>query len=441
MSERSNVRITQIGAGPAGTGLWLAAERIRRLNLIKDQGLLVLDQAPPAEIGVGYLKNFSNVRTNSQGCDLIACLPSKFYDAIVQTDLGRSIEEQGATTVSLRETGELQQRKGRMLKGLLGDSLVTNSHVESIVEVNNRGGKTYFTLDDNQQIISQSDVVVLATGAGESLQPRLEPFKDRVLLSRQVIGDSPRDPRMDSAKKIAVIGASHSGALVLQDILGSSDAQIDLIHRGEVLIHSTSKEAAQARGLPVSEKALSDDPDGVQPWRFKGTRGVAGDVLASIVKGDEPRVTKHDGSFTDFPEILGATDLIIQCTGLSWRPIPLYREGVVPAASLKKTGFLTRNDKIVINDDGNPYTEIKEYGEHVPFEQIFVVGMGSVGVTPDVENYQAINFYEGSMGEKRIRKILDSLDGSSPFSKKNLVWESFDHYVRDWRGNDGGSVW
>lgn len=428
MSERSNVRITQIGAGPAGTGLWLTAERTRKLSLLKDEGVLVLDKAPAVDIGVGYLRNFSNVRTNSQGCDLIACLPSHFYDALIKTDLGKSIELQGMTSVSLRETGQLQREKGKILKSLLGDNLVADVEASSIVEVNNRGGKTYFTLDENQQIISQSDVVILATGAGERIDPRLLPFKEKTILSKDVLDDTPKDDHSIQLRRIAVIGGSHSGALVLQTILNSSDAQIDLIHRGDIRIHSTSAEEAKKRGLEVSEAALKDDPEGVQPWRFGGTRGTAGETLATIARGDEPRVTRYDGSFVDFPEVLDQADLIIQCTGLSWRSIPLFREGIVKAGSLQEVGFAQRNKKIIINDAGNPYTKLKEYGEHTPFEQIFVVGMGSIGMTPDIENYQAINFYEGMMGEKRIRGILQSLDHISTVAAKNLTEEDFKNY-------------
>ena len=409
MSERNGdnkVGIVQVGMGPGGTGFVLAAERMGKIATLKASGFLVLERAPQREVGIGYLQFFPGVDTNSHGGHLTDQLSREVQAALAQTAEGKRIQEQSSSPVKLSDAIGLQRQKGGVVRDLLGGSLRTGVDVISLMEFKNHGGPEYWAIDQYGRMAARSDIVILSTGAEERIDPELnnDSLKGKTLLSKDILGNGQdvkkNHQRLAKARNVVIVGASHSGGLAAKLALEQSGAQVKLLSRGEVAIHSPSKEEAEAAGLEVTAAALADDPDGIQPWRFKGSRGDARDTLIRIINGEEPRASLSKGSYGDFETELAEADIILQCTGLKWRGLPIIRENnwIEPAAYQQSGG------RVAITPEGNPYV-MNEKGVFAPEERVFVVGMGSYRLDGG-PNPHAINFYEGIIGEARVNAVL-----------------------------------
>jgi hypothetical protein len=404
------VALGQAGVGPAGMAVWFSAKNIRIEGDLTRDGVAVYEKGSSSDVGKGTLKFYPGVQTNSAKKDVTSSLPPAIRKSLANTAAGRRLADRRDHSAYLADVVDIQAEKARHLRELLGDHLVTGVEISKLIEVKERGANTYLMIDSEGNLRGQADVVLISTGGEERIDPYLNTprFRDKTLLAGEVIGNLGSSERTDAllkpAKRVAIAGAGHSGGLIVGEVIERSDAEIDLIHRGDILIHSKSMQEALDLGLPVTDEALRDDPQGIQPWRARGARGPSAAWLRKVLLNQEPRVTKYPGSLEDYEELLEKVDVIIPCTGLKWRPIPFYRED-----DKTPVGFLQNKERVVINHDGNPYALSEDSDVYIPVKQVFVVGAGSIGVTPDVQNFQAINFYEGTIGEFRAAAISGAL--------------------------------
>ncbi|OGE32177.1 hypothetical protein A2631_05695 [Candidatus Daviesbacteria bacterium RIFCSPHIGHO2_01_FULL_44_29] len=406
-AEGKRVTIQMVGVGPAGTGFLFASTKGSEFDSFANAGLHLTEAS--CEIAVGSLPNYPNVPTNSQWGDFSSSLPPQVQEQLARSPISQKLRGREGETVQIKHAVALQREKGRILRGLVGGRLLTGVGISALIERRRRGVVTYVTLDQQGRAIAESDIALLSTGAEELLDPRLAVHGDRVVLSKDILGAHPganvtRDLLAD-AKRVAVIGPSHSGALIVAAALNRPQVQVDLIHRGPLRVHSPSLEQAHRDRLPVDPTELADDPQGIQPNRFKGPRGLARQILIPIIRGEEPRVSRHEGCFTEHPGVLDRADLIVQCTGLNWRAVPLFREG-----EARPIGFLTRQGKVLVNQDGNPHYSSGSKKNPEAAKQVFIIGMGSVGIDSSVHTRDAVNFYEGSVGEERVRSVARRLN-------------------------------
>ena len=412
IAER-RVDAVQAGVGPGGTAFWLTVDRLRergdsRVEIFSKSNILVFEKSSPYKVGVGYLDQFPGVKTNSDGYDLMANLSEAVKRALLRTEIGRKIQAEGRAPVTLKDAVQLQREKGTIVRGVLGQRLIAGVEVAKIVEAKQRGAPTYFIVDTNNRTV-ETDLVIASIGAREGLDPELgtKELRGKTVLAESILGygkkaDEDRD-RLRKARTAVIAGVNHSGALVTRFALDESDARVTLVTRGDLRVHSKSAEDAIAAGLPVTEESLADDPDGKQPWRISGARGVAGATVKAIILGQYvDRITHIRGSYQDVPGELKEADVIIQCTGLKANIIPFFRDG-----DRSPVEYLRRDGKLVVTPDGNPYIASSS-GVYAPVEQLFHVGMGSHCEEDPVPH--AINFYEGSVGERRVLAVARALE-------------------------------
>ncbi len=186
--------------------------------------------------------------------------------------------------------------------------------------------------------------------------------------------------------------------------------------------------ALGSAGVVVLDKGGS-----VESWMgpFNGLVRAQPNLLIDSLVEVHNRGGKTYFALDENQKIISQSDIVILTPEPEDKPIPLYREGLYEAGYLVEIGFLKKGDKILVNNQGNPFTSIKEYGNHTLLEQVFVTGNGSVEITPgiDPEDPQSAVFKD-SIGRKRIWGVLKALEQIPSIATTNLAYENYEQFVK-----------
>lgn len=181
--------------------------------------------------------------------------------------------------------------------------------------------------------------VVLATGREERAHPGLAPWRDKVLLSGQVVSRSGR-PRLAAAldglagRGVVVAGCSHSAMSVLRTLRRLTDGPVTVLQRSPARLTYDSLASALDAHVPGREQLPSPARD-VCPatgmvFRDSGLRHESADLYRALWAGAVPdaRVLRV-GDVAEARAELDAAGLVVQALGYHGRAPELREHGMV----------------------------------------------------------------------------------------------------------------
>lgn len=391
VSELQHVQF--VGLGPAGSGVFVAADRLGNLPELLDLGVAVINEGSPGAGSLGEVQ----IRSNSPCGDFVEFLRQDGQLAdVLSSPAAQNLLEGFAPSESapLPVVGAYLHALGHMTTNII-EAHPAGAVLPGRVSHLDLDRDVFVSYDGKGDPFAVSKNVVQATGAEELLDPRLEQYRHKVVLSRAVLTEEANAEIQALLARsphpfIVVDGASHSGfsaALKLAEQLAdSTDFHIDILARQEIKVFFNSEEAAvnsayRYRGGDVCKKTGRVN-------RFSGLRGDAKQLFLDIVSGRERRIqiVPHNGSF-DENRTLERADLIIQALGYKPRLIPVYRNGELlksPASGVPRVKGL--------------YTI--GHGFSAPADKY--LGGGKNEKRP----VDGVNIYQGPAGEKIVRALL-----------------------------------
>jgi len=244
--------------------------------------------------------------------------------------------------VSLTVIGRMLEIFGKEIKTQLPPGSVVTGH--EVLSVDLRPADRYpvkVVLSDGNHI--NAKFCILGTGQSELLMHELLPWKEKVLLSGQVLSASYRPQLLEKLKqnrstRIVIVGCSHSAfacAKLLCDIIGKSENphfySIEILHRRKVHIYYPSVDEARIhQDLKYEEEASAQFicEESGEVFRDSGIKYEAKAMYRSIYSGKHDFIKMHPiENLYSCSTIFDGSNLIIQATGLKSILPPLSLDG------------------------------------------------------------------------------------------------------------------
>jgi hypothetical protein len=315
-----------VGCGLRGTGLVTAVPRLleRRLAIVEAGD----------HLGPGSFADYQ-IDSNSFGSDFFGWIDPRgaFGDVLEHPDVIALRTTPGNFRLSLlaralRHAGAAIARRLPPSQLALGDRVVRVDTDDELVTT---------TLASGRRLAARS--VVLATGIRETLRAELLPWRDKVILSSQIVkgggeplfGDDPPTP-------IVIVGGSHSGysvAMRFHEAMAAHPArrcEVIVVHRAPVkLFYTDWTEFEASERCPL--EAIPDPARDVCPetgnlFRYSGLRHGAKALLRAASRQEVPWLRQIQcRALGEAAPWLHRAAVIIQAMGYDSNTLPLYRNG------------------------------------------------------------------------------------------------------------------
>lgn len=279
-----------IGAGPAGSGLLVAAAQQGSLDERLARGWAVVDSTPPGAPLVGDLGDY-DLLSDSRGTSFIECLESpaarRWLAPLSGSDRARRLIERRDRHVPLGEVAAFLAELADCIRGHVERAPRSAWLAGSTARRLRRREDGDWTVElEREAIVARN--VVLATGASQSRERLLESvvdgsplrrWADRVVRSASLLrrGGRERIARCEEGPW-AILGASHSAfsvAHVLHRVLGRA-LDLTVMHRSPPRIFYPTPEAARAENYPFDDADVC--PLTGRVHRLGGLRGEGRDL-------------------------------------------------------------------------------------------------------------------------------------------------------------------
>ncbi len=416
MSEYPTYFDTQVvGAGPGGLGVAIGAEHEGVLPDLLGEGLLFIDSGK--HFGLGKLPEYA-IRSNSAWSDLYEAIdPEGEYKSVIEW--ARS-EKNQSSLVPLESVGGLLHQLGELTQMQL--ELTENSgfmpvtHIESTVIGHDGSFTTYDTWGEP---VARSRTIVFSTGSGEELHPINTPYKDKTILSHDVLTGN--EDVMDQLRqgaacgKIIVEGGSHSSYSAADklrsELPGLEEGQIVVVQKRPSALFYPSIDAAQVGGYtfdPVGDVC----PDTQRVHRYGGIRGDAKDLYLAVSDGSERRVAQQIvPNLKAAQPLLEDAAVIVQALGYQVNEIPIYtRDG-------QRIGPVRIKGRVEVTDNSQIRSGI---GSRRIIPGAYGLGLG-YGVLPNARiggepnsggrPVDSVNMFHGPVGRNIAQQLVSSRRG------------------------------
>ena len=439
--DTRNTGILCVGAGPAGLAPLVKAARDGTLSRLAARGLTVVDQA--SEIGAG------NLGTYAIGSDTLADAFLECLDGGAEPRLAELAAHPAARLLAAFRGGPAPlpvvsgflKALGRTLHAILlsHGAAVLTGWTASLSQRCGGGWRTSLTDRDGRRLEIGSEQLVLATGAGQSLEDivaetvggrtLLPALAGKLLLSGDALahGGSARiagrlQGRADP--KVAILGGSHSALACANLLLGETSGiafgpgALTLLHRRKLRLFYPSAAAALEDGY------TDFDADDICPlthrlFRLAGFRLDARNLVRRILgvggASPDPRLlTRRLGPPSD-PQtedrqswrILEDADLVIAAFGYRPRALRLLDSDGFPIrlAAQERLGARLVDQACRVLDH-----------RHQPVPGVLAIGLGAgfvpgglLGGEPSfVGQTNGLWLWQNDIGAMIVRNLLQS---------------------------------
>lgn len=346
MSSPHDVRTLVVGAGPAGTGVLVAAARMGALDALTDGGLCLLDPATEP----GSLGRYG-IASSTLAPVFLECLntPNPPIAELRHAPASLALCRRGDANAPLPEVARYLRMLTRSLCDHLAGRPSFRTEKTALRTLQRRADGGYLArLSDGRTLSAER--VVLATGGTQRLHDAQNAHladgltlgrwaarvvgSDRLLrpsakgfLRRRLGGPSPR---------VVILGGSHSAFAVALELLALDPAvtfgagAITLLHRQPFRVFYPSVAAAHADGYT----GFDDDdvcPLTARVHRLGGLRCEARALCREVLGLDRARTEDRIGALDlraiprgALLERLDRADLIVAATGYRRREVPLF---------------------------------------------------------------------------------------------------------------------
>ncbi|GEM_PF-2123216 len=406
-----------IGCGPGALGIAVAADRLKLLDTLLDQGIAFLEKAPtPKEL---FRQRFPfQIESNSVAEDFLKAIETEgIFAEVCKNENSRFVYSRIGSTLPLEN---IRMLMNDLTKAFLEKCCFSGTSGiffgREIESIRLSADGTATTYGRSGIPIAQSRNVVIATGAVESLpapDDSVDGGKIRYLPSSHVLSGmfSEVEEQIRDGRTIAILGGSHSAfsvAVLLLECFGSQFKQdrIRIYHKGVHLYFSSILEAIES-GYSIAGAQIFRATGEVN--KFHGLRGKAKELYQQVVSGRESRVQVRDSSlFPQRPHFTDAPILAIQAIGYRSRKI-----GLVDDAGAPIRVFEYRNCQMV-----DPQCRLlAENGS--PIRNLYGIGIGHARLSENREFKIGVNFFHGPDGETIVHQIAAPARRIAPGPRPN----------------------
>ena len=389
-----------IGAGAAGAGIVVAADRLGMLNRLVERGLVLLDRAPAGQLSsLDY-----DIESNSPGIEFLSQInPGGIFADLLKTPEARALADATNRTVPLRTVS-------RLIAGIIAtyedyaqrrSDIAPVRHGVSIHRLCILRDGSFMSFDETGYPLVRSRAAVLALGGEQVLDRRIVPRRgdgeEAPLLGSDEVLRGQRDEicqqALASGGRIAVIGGAHSGWSVVERLLRLGEGrlapgQILVANRGPTAVYFSSVQEALAAGMTPRLDQIC--PETGKVHRFDGLRGPARDLYDRFAAGQIPAVEPH-GPMDPSCQI-DKLALVINAAGYRPRQIQLRDHRGTPLVPEVEHGNLrlTPQGAVICQDRG-------------PIHNLFGLGLGHA-----VRRYGAhrvgVNVFHGDAASRILQE-------------------------------------
>lgn len=323
MQERYD--IVFVGGGPRTVGVLTATPELlaRRVAIVEQSDVL----------GPGQLGKY-RIFSNSLGTDYLRWITDSDVLADITSDgLVRGVCST-PSNVPLEAVGRVFAACGRWVQRNMGSEHIYLRHRAVRLSYRNGQGFTVYLADGSTL---RTGIIALATGIREAMHPSLEPHRNRVMLSGEMLtmeGQCALLERYGSleGKSITIMGGAHSSFsvahLCLSGVLGRPRHMV-VAHRSLIRLFSTGVSSVLVgpwTHFPAAQTDLC--PETGTAFRYSGLRGAAANTFREMISGVHANASLlHSADRSEaLDSVLSASDLIIQATGYHSRLLPLEIE-------------------------------------------------------------------------------------------------------------------
>lgn len=424
MLEKEMIGSQIVGDGSACIALFQAADRKDVLQvLLNEQGIAVVG----ANHHLGGKLGTYNIIANSPAPDFFeGTYRYGAYAQVLKSPEARTLRAYGRDAAPLPVVGRFLSKLGEKTAEFIRESsrsqLLLGRKVEWVrFGLSSDGkGESYTSYDQFGQAIVESRRLILATGGLEVPHPELENYKERLVMSGDVLTGEAL-PKIEELlqeergnERIAVAGGDHSGELVPVTLKREENLRgvikgIDIISRREPrLFYPNHRAARKARYQFDPIQDVCSQTGRIN--RFGGLRGPAAEQYQQCRKEDEAGFVRlHIKSLEDATDILKNASVVVQALGYGANP-PLIIDHTGQAINLKR-GL---NKQVMVDDysrvyDGN--------GKAVP--TLYGIGLG-YGIRPSLE----------IGGEPSFKGVLDGFNVVCTVVAPRVIDDLLSHHTR-----------
>ena len=342
-----------VGAGAAGAGIVVAADRLGLLDRLVDGGLVFLERAPRGRFAsLGY-----DIESNSPGIEFLSEIhPGGLFAELLTAPEARALADAGDRTVPLRAVSRLIER---LLTAFEDHATARTGTAPVRYGVTVRRlcilpDGTFVSFDDAGRPLVRSRAAVLALGGAQVLDHRILPRNadgevppivgsDELLRGEQ---DELCEQVIAAGGRIAVIGGSHSGWSVVERLLRLGErrlahGQLLLADRSPTTLYFPDAQQARAAGMPPRSHQICPETGKVN--RFDGLRGAAQALYRRFAAGELPALETHGP--VDQRWRIANLALLVVATGYRPRQIELHDHRGIPVETEVEFGNLKLTSK------------------------------------------------------------------------------------------------
>lgn len=391
-----------IGFGPAALGLPVAADRTGLLAALSGEGVAFVDGQPGPQALRGSRFPYL-VASNSPAEDFLSTLDTEgAFARVLEQPAAQSIRGHGRRPVPLRLVGEHLGDLADAVTGWLAGGSGQAVYNRRITSVRRDGDGTFTSLTADQRPVLRSRAVVLATGAREELSglpPGLAAAAHRMVASGDVLAG-----RSDSAVaalqaggRVTVVGASHSGFTVAQQLLQRcgdrvGPGQVTIVHRRIDLAFDSLADMRRSPWRPSSPPVVCPDTGVVN--RFRGLRNSARELCTAVLRGQERRIRLAAWGSAEATAAIGDSALLVYAAGYRSTAPDLVDDAGGPIPVLRHGGY-------VAVDAG-----CRVLGGAGPVPGVYGLGIGFARPDSRGERRVGLNIFHGPDAEEILHGLL-----------------------------------
>ena len=393
-----------IGAGPAGLGSLVYAEKNNILQQLLDSKIAIIEKS--STLGMGTIGKYE-INSDTPGGGFLECLSneSHIFKSMLELPETKYFSEHADTYVPLKLVGSYMNKLGDCLESAINShptsKVFKNTEVISIHLLPNKikliKSKTLISKNEYTEKEYYAKNIIIATGAKQNRNKILskniaelgvfldKKYDKKVILSDEVLSGTGINQIKKLLKhpknKIIVLGAFHSAFASIVSILKNTsehpfdNSSINILYNDPPKVYYQSKEDAFKEGYKAFNK---NDicPRTNRVFRFGGLRMESRDLLRKIM-GLHPQVKEKRVILTKYPKnpnelefLLNEATVIIAALGYNRLEIPIFHGD---------------GEKVELRPNEEPFVDntcnvLTQNGEKL--QGIYGVGLAS-GYTPE----------------------------------------------------------
>lgn len=400
-----------VGFGPACTSFLVSADRNGLLTDLLQRGLVIHERRPSVEqllfAGINY-----DIPSNSDASDFLDGIsPDGIFAPVLDSMPARLIRARGSQSAPLQLVAMLSAELRRVFLAAAGRFSNFELRLGQMVrEAVQTGSSWVMRFEDGSTV--ESRVAILSAGSTPHLPPELRRIAEQrgipLLHSDTVLRPVDLgDLLPENARRITVIGASHSAFSVLHKLIEALPGRpldLTLAHRTPIRRMHRSTDLAREAGEtfdPVRDVC----PSSGRVFRFQGLYTRSKLLYEQILAGRHPNITlARCADADDVTDIMRISDVVIAATG--YRPnLPLFSDAAERPIRLGRNGSAVNVDASghIADSQGRPLAGLLGIG----------LGFGRMRSDIGEPSYRGapvgINIFQGPDGDALCDSIFSTL--------------------------------